>query len=322
MISAELKQLYKACLVCERQKKDFDPDLPGDKCVEKVHPYSLREKMLRKYMGVPSPEADAVTDIANRQRRQKEIENLEKEREAAIRERNRPESGVSGSSRAPTDKNADDLAKLNTEMKNLEARQKADERRRADQEAAKLNEEMRQMESNLKRPTRLPAETRPSEFGPNVIVFALKSSHRYRVQASFYSKNRGHEWPGEGRAYNLNDSQMHKYRLTCQPGEQICFGAWETGNANTYWGVGPDDKYGCKGCCAVCGSTTVHSHNLIYTGSGGNSSNGISAADLLGAAVGIAGAVAGSGGSSYRAAPRYSPGPPPRNRESGVSGGR
>ena len=107
--------------------------------------------------------------------------------------------------------------------------------------------------------------------------------------------------------------------------------AWSAGNRNTYWGVGPDGDQGCENCCAVCGATSISSHDLIYVpgrdGGGGGvaSSNAISAADLLGAAIGIAGVVAGSsgggGGGSYRA-PSVPRGGVPRNRDSGVSGGR
>lgn len=320
MISAELDSLYRDCLDCERQRMDFVQTSKDHGVCAPAN--SLRDKVdaLQGKKPVVPP------DIAADQARQKQIDDEVNARESAIqeklrndRQRQSRESDVSGASRAPAGKDADDLARLNAEMQALEAKQKDDERRRAEREAARLDLEMQQMERDAKRPAPRPAEATPDEFGPNVVVFALRSSYQYRVQASFYSQNRNHEWPGEGRAYDLNDSQLHKYRLSCRPGEKVCFGAWATGNASTYWGVGPDDKHGCQGCCAVCGSTTVHGHNL--TGGGEGSSSSISAADLLGAAIGIAGAVAGSGGgSSYRAAPRYSPGPPPRNRESGVSG--
>ncbi|MDI3561209.1 hypothetical protein [Bradyrhizobium sp. Arg816] len=323
MISAELDSLYRNCLDCERQHLDFVQTSKNNGVC--ATPNSLRDKVDELQGKKPA----VPPDIARDQERQKQIQDQVNAKESAILEKMRsdrlrqaPESGVSGSSRAPGDKSADELARLNAEMQAIEARQKDDDRRRTEREAAKLEMEMRQMESDAKRPSPRPAEAASSDFGPNVVVFALRSSYKFRIQASFYSQGRNHEWPGGGEAYALNDSQLHKYRLSCQPGEKICFGAWATGSASPYWGVGPDDKHGCEDCCATCGSTTVHGHNLVYTGGGESSSSGISAADLLGAAIGIAGIAAGSSGSANRATPRYSPGPPPRNRESGVSGGR
>ncbi|MBN8988719.1 MAG: hypothetical protein J0H42_10770 [Rhizobiales bacterium] len=381
MISAELKERYEACRVCERQKKDFDPDLPGDKCVEKASPYSLREKMQQRYMGAPSPEADAVNDIADRQWRQKQIEREAKEKEAAIQERNRSESNVSGgASRAPANRNSEELAKLNDEMEKSEARLKEDaERRKSGQgapkslfnfdeqkdlqrrkreEMTKLNDEMEKSEARLKEdaerrksgqgapkslfnfdeptpsPDRssdrdLPSSKPQDEFAPDVVIFALQNGWNYTIHANFRSKSRNVVWPGSNKAYILDDHKLHKIRLSCRPGEKICFGAWAAGNSEPIWGTGQDGTAGCQNCCSVCGSTSIVANNLIYVperggGGGRASSSAISAADLLGAAIGIAGVVAGSGGggSSYRAAPNYSPGPPPRNRESGVSGGR
>jgi hypothetical protein len=172
----------------------------------------------------------------------------------------------------------------------------------------------------------------PDEFGPNVVVFALKNTWKYTVHLNFHSRTRDAIWPGNNKAYVLDDSRVHKVRLSCQPREKICYGAWSAGNRNTYWGVGPDGDQGCENCCATCGATSISSHDLIYVpgrdngGGGVASSSAISAADLLGAAIGIAGVVAGSsggggGGGSYRA-PSVPRGGVPRNRDSGVSGGR
>jgi len=333
MISAELKERYEACRVCERQKKDFDPDLPGDKCVEKASPYSLREKMQQRYMGAPSPEADAVNDIADRQWRQKQIEREAKEKEAAIQERNRSESNVSGgASRAPANRNSEELAKLNDEMEKSEARLKEDaERRKSGQGAPKslFNFDEPTPSPDRSSDRDLPSSKPQDEFAPDVVIFALQNGWNYTIHANFRSKSRNVVWPGSNKAYILDDHKLHKIRLSCRPGEKICFGAWAAGNSEPIWGTGQDGTAGCQNCCSVCGSTSIVANNLIYVperggGGGRASSSAISAADLLGAAIGIAGVVAGSGGggSSYRAAPNYSPGPPPRNRESGVSGGR
>lgn len=97
----------------------------------------------------------------------------------------------------------------------------------------------------------------------DTLTFKLRSKFQYKVQVSFYSQARNHEWPGGGQAYDLDDWDEHTFRLSCRSGEKICYGAWVTGNGRRYWGVGPDDKHGCSDCCAVCGAGTVKSVDLI-----------------------------------------------------------
>jgi hypothetical protein len=73
------------------------------------------------------------------------------------------------------------------------------------------------------------------------------------VQIEFYSQARNHAWPGGDDAYDINDYDVHEYRLNCRTGEKVCYGAWETGNASRYWGVGLNDKHNCEDCCSTCG---------------------------------------------------------------------
>ncbi len=88
---------------------------------------------------------------------------------------------------------------------------------------------------------------------PYNITFQFKSNYKYKVQVAFWSKSRNVVWPGNGRAYNLDDSQVHQVKLNCLGGERICYGGWVTGNANLHWGVGADGKRGCQSCCYTCG---------------------------------------------------------------------
>ena len=87
----------------------------------------------------------------------------------------------------------------------------------------------------------------------NNITFQFKSNYQYRVQVSFWSKTRNVVWPGNGKAYDLDDSEVHQIKLNCMSGEKICYGGWVTGNGRLYWGVGGDGRRGCTGCCFVCG---------------------------------------------------------------------
>jgi len=84
-------------------------------------------------------------------------------------------------------------------------------------------------------------------------IWTVKSMYQYKVQIAFYSRERNHEWPGNGQAWDLNDYNNHTYTLNCRQGEKICFGAWVTGNASKFWGVGFGGKQGCSSCCFFCG---------------------------------------------------------------------
>ena len=84
-------------------------------------------------------------------------------------------------------------------------------------------------------------------------TWTVKSMYQYKVQIAFYARERNHEWPGNGQAWDLNDYNNHTYTLNCRSGEKICFGAWVTGNASKFWGVGFGGKQGCASCCFVCG---------------------------------------------------------------------
>lgn len=92
------------------------------------------------------------------------------------------------------------------------------------------------------------------------MTFRLKSDYDYKVQIQLYSQDRkGHVWPGGGKAYNLDDSQVQSIKIACLGGEKVCYGGWVTGNAKRYWGVGNNNSQRCQKCCYVCdgGQTPV-----------------------------------------------------------------
>ena len=99
---------------------------------------------------------------------------------------------------------------------------------------------------------------RQNSNAPNQLTFRVKSNHANKVQIAYYSQTRrGHAWPGGSQVYSLNDYNVHTHTLTCSPGEKICYGAWVTGSGAKYWGVGPNNRYGCTSCCSTCGAGTV-----------------------------------------------------------------
>jgi hypothetical protein len=73
----------------------------------------------------------------------------------------------------------------------------------------------------------------------------------YEVHFSFYSSDRsGYVWPGDNKVYFLDPHGTHTYSLQGLDGEKICYGAWyASNNQSSYWGVGRNNKYGCKDCC-------------------------------------------------------------------------
>jgi hypothetical protein len=93
----------------------------------------------------------------------------------------------------------------------------------------------------------------PAPAAAEDMYWSVKSLYPYRIQVAFYSEWRDWEWPGAGKAFDLNDDEPRNFNLTCNPGEKICFGAWVTGDTAKFWGVGYNRGHSCKQCCWICG---------------------------------------------------------------------
>jgi hypothetical protein len=87
--------------------------------------------------------------------------------------------------------------------------------------------------------------------------WTVTNGYGYQLQLSFFSQYRSAEWPGQGDAYELNDSAPRTYSLSCRTGEKICYGAWVNGGDRNgrykSWGVGATNEHDCTDCCAICG---------------------------------------------------------------------
>lgn len=84
-------------------------------------------------------------------------------------------------------------------------------------------------------------------------TFRVQSDYPHIVNIAFYSQSRKRfAWPGWDRHWSIKDYDVHRYNLTCQYGEKICYGAWVKGKQTTYWGVGIYSEEGCRGCCYTC----------------------------------------------------------------------
>ena len=85
------------------------------------------------------------------------------------------------------------------------------------------------------------------------LVFTVDNEFSEDVAIEFYSTDRNHIWPGGDQVWivGVSDGEI-SYPLTCNSGEQICFGAWSI-NQQDQWGLGMDMSQDCAGCCAQCG---------------------------------------------------------------------
>lgn len=91
-------------------------------------------------------------------------------------------------------------------------------------------------------------------FSPNpvtVMKWPFRSKFK-KVEVKFFSKTRNAVWPGGNEVFTINDTDQHHMDLTCNAGEEICYGAWPPGDTSTFWGVGRDGKQGCTDCCRKC----------------------------------------------------------------------
>lgn len=99
----------------------------------------------------------------------------------------------------------------------------------------------------------------PAKAQDSSITFYVQSLHPNIVDLEFYSQDYDVSWPGDGEVYSLSDDEVIEFPLSCQSGEQICYGAWVRGSQSSEWGVGKENTGGCESCCYVCdgGETPV-----------------------------------------------------------------
>lgn len=92
------------------------------------------------------------------------------------------------------------------------------------------------------------------------MTWPFRNSHPNVVFLQFYAQYSDRVWPAPNQYIKLDDSDAHDVRLKCWEGEKICYGAWTEGGST--WGVGRNNRYGCKDCCADCRSGKLRTRNL------------------------------------------------------------
>jgi serine/threonine protein kinase len=93
---------------------------------------------------------------------------------------------------------------------------------------------------------------------PNpTITWVIRDNTSEQLSVAFYSKTRpGHGWPDWNQNWSMTGHE-NKYTLSCQAGEQICYGAWVTTDPNrNHWGAGLYGRQGCTKCCGTCDGGT------------------------------------------------------------------
>lgn len=95
------------------------------------------------------------------------------------------------------------------------------------------------------------------------VTFVIKNNHPNAVELELYSQDRDHVWPGGDQVYYLDDGEVKNIGLACEEGEQICYGAWISGDPESYWGVGPNNTENCESCCYTCSGGSTEEINLV-----------------------------------------------------------
>jgi len=96
----------------------------------------------------------------------------------------------------------------------------------------------------------------PAVSNPAETSFDVKNScsQASSVDVKFFDETNGDVWPSSSTVYVLNDGDEQTYKLKCNQGDNICFGASLSTNADYYWGVGISGTQGCADCCTSCGN--------------------------------------------------------------------
>ena len=95
------------------------------------------------------------------------------------------------------------------------------------------------------------------------VTFVMNNHHPNAVEVQLYSDSRDYVWPSNDEVYLLDDGETKTMTIECEGGEQICYGAWISGDQSTFWGVGPGKTQDCDNCCYSCQGGATEQINLV-----------------------------------------------------------
>lgn len=98
----------------------------------------------------------------------------------------------------------------------------------------------------------------PTPVAQPSVSFTFSNSVGLRVGIRFYDGSKRQQIDPEQGQHALSIGKTQTYKVPCQSGVNICFGAWGEREAfQPFWGVGRNGDQACTGCCLTCGSSAA-----------------------------------------------------------------
>ncbi|ESY00646.1 hypothetical protein NKK48_17445 [Mesorhizobium sp. C386A] len=95
------------------------------------------------------------------------------------------------------------------------------------------------------------------------MAFFVKNLRSQAVAVELFSRDRKMSWPGGDQVFLIEPSSQKSVPISCNSGENICYGAWVNGNDAISAGVGPDNDQPCDNCCFICVEKTTETIDLV-----------------------------------------------------------
>ena len=91
----------------------------------------------------------------------------------------------------------------------------------------------------------------------------VKNQRQQAVAVELFSHDRQTAWPGDDQVFLIEPGSQKSVPISCNQGENICYGAWVNGNDRVSAGVGPDNDQPCDTCCFICVEKTTETIDLV-----------------------------------------------------------
>ena len=98
----------------------------------------------------------------------------------------------------------------------------------------------------------------------DTLTLKFINSIKTQIDLRFFDITYGAWYPSRARVYVLDPGDDETYRLDCNEGATICYGASVRSNHNLFWGRGVDNDQSCGslGCCHACNGATLTAISL------------------------------------------------------------
>jgi hypothetical protein len=95
------------------------------------------------------------------------------------------------------------------------------------------------------------------------MAFFVKNQRSHAVAVELFSHDRDMVWPGDDQVFLIEPGSQKSVPISCNAGENICYGAWVSGNDSISAGVGPDNDQPCDTCCFICVAKSTETIDLV-----------------------------------------------------------